>query len=191
MRSWLNEYEKDEMKERRQAHNKHKEAWTIAKPAFCTWLLANITESSKKRNKEQSNALWDKAKEEDNIVAIFKLSISSHNFYGQVASLREQKDVRHQHDFFMWISPEVLQQFKLRWDDMIKEAIRVGIDKDLTPTNRFYHFTNALTKYGHSSLIRQQSMIKVAEIDVNPDYSIADFYEAIVRISRVDRYRWV
>ena len=74
---------------------------------------------------------------------MFTLLISSHNFYGQVASLKEQTDVRHKHDYFAWTSPEVLQHFKLRWDDMIKEVVRVGIAGELSDKNRFYHFSVA------------------------------------------------
>ena len=82
--------------------------------------------------KEQKHAAFDTAKADDAIVTLFNLLISSHNFYGQVASLKEQTDVRHKHDYFVWVSPEVLQYFKLRWDDMIKEAIRSSWDRWIT-----------------------------------------------------------
>ena len=125
---------------------------------FASLLSApNISESSEKRVKEQEHAAFDTTKETDSIVTLFTPLISSHNFYGQVASLKEQTDVRHKHDYFAWISPEVLQHFKLRWDDMIKEAVRVGIDGDLTHKSRFYHFSVALVKYGRSNRIRSKS----------------------------------
>ena len=40
---------------------------------------------------------------------------------------------------------------KLRY----KEAIRVGVDGDLSDKSRFYHFSVALVKYGHSDLVRR------------------------------------
>jgi len=100
---------------------------------------------------------FNTAKEGGAIVTLFTLLISTHNFYEQVASLKEQTDVRHKHDYFAWTSPEVLQHFKLRWDDLIKEAVRVGIDGDLSDKSRFYHFSVALVKYGHSERVRSKS----------------------------------
>ena len=88
----------------------------------------------------------------------------------------EQTDVRHKHDYFAWIGPEVLQHFKLRWDDLIKEAARVGMDRDLSDKSRFYHFSVALVKYGHSDLVRRESVQRAAHIDVNPNYDIADLH---------------
>ncbi len=165
----MSEYERDCLKDDRQQHERTRQNWTICKPAFCSWLLANILESSEKRVKEQEHVAFDTAKETDAIVTLFTLLISSHNFYGQVASLKEQTDVRHKHDYFAWISPEVLQHFKLRWDDMIKEAVRVGIDGELSDKSRFYHFCFALIKYGHSDLVRRESAQRAAHIDVNPE----------------------
>jgi hypothetical protein len=91
----MDDYEKDCLKDRRQKHDRQKDNWTTNKPAFCTWVIANITESSEQRVKEQHHSLWVKAKDTDDILALQNLLISSHNFYGQVASLKEQKDVRH------------------------------------------------------------------------------------------------
>jgi hypothetical protein len=113
--------------------------------------------------KEQEHAAFDAAKEADAIVTLFTLLISSHNFfYGQTAILKEQTDVRHKHDYFSRNSPEVLQHFKLRWDDMIKEAARVGIDGELSDKSRFYHFSFALVKYGLSDLVRRESAQRAA-----------------------------
>ena len=117
---------------------------------------------------------------------MFTLLISSHNFYGQVASLKEQTDVRHKHDYFAWTSPEVLQHFKLRWDDMIKEAVRVGIEGELSDKSRFYHFCYALVKYGHSDLVRRKSAQRASHIDVNPEYNIEDHYQRCIRLARID-----
>jgi hypothetical protein len=122
----MNDYEKDILKEERQKHDRQKDNWTLLKPAFCTWIIPNASESSEQRVEEQHHAKWDKAKEGDDIVELVALLISSHNFYDQVASLKEQKNVRQQHDFFAWTNPEGLQQFKLRWDDVIKEAPESG-----------------------------------------------------------------
>ena len=114
------------------------------------------------------------------------LIISSHNFYAQVASLKEQTDVRHKHDYFSCTSQEVLQHFKPHWDNMIKEAIQVGIDGELSDTSRFYHFSIALVKYGHSDLVRRESDQRAAHIDVNADYSIEDHYQTCIRLARID-----
>ncbi len=119
-------------------------------------------------------------------MTLFTLLISSHNVYGQVASLKEQADVRHKHDYFAWTSPEVLQHFKLRWDDLIKEAARVGIDGDLTDKSRFYHFSVALVKYGHSDLVRRESAQRAAHVDVNPNYDIEAHYQTCIRLARID-----
>ena len=182
----MNEYDRDCLKDDRQQHEKTRQNWTICKPAFGTWLLANISESTEKRVKEQEHAAFDTAKEIDAIVTLFTLLISSHNFYGQVASLKEQTDVRHKHDYFAWTSPGVLQHFKLRWDDLIKEAARVGIDGDLTDKSRFYHFSVALVKYGHSDLVRRESAQRAAHIDVNPNYDIEAHYQTCIRLQRID-----
>jgi hypothetical protein len=152
----------ERLKDDRQQHKKIRRNWRICKPAFCTWLLANISESSEKLVKEQEHAAFDTAKEADAIVTLFILLISSHNFYGQVASLKKQTDIRHKHDYFVWTSPEVLQHFKLRWDNMIKDAVRVEIDGELSDKSRFYHFCFALVKYGHSDLVRRESTQRAA-----------------------------
>jgi hypothetical protein len=129
----MDDYQRDCIKEDRQRHEKQRQNWKICKPAaFCTWLLANISDYSEKHAKEQEHAAFDTAKADDEVVTLFNLLISSHNFYEQVASLKEQTDVRHKHDYFVWVSPEVLQHFKLRWDDMIKEAIRSSWDRWIT-----------------------------------------------------------
>ena len=86
---------------------------------------------------------------------------------GYIASLKEQTDVRHKHDYFACTSPEVLQHFKLRWDDMIKEAVWVGIDKELSDKSRFYHFCFALVKYAHSDLVNKERMLKEPPISMS------------------------
>jgi len=182
----MSEYERDCLKDDRQQHERTRQNWKVCKPAFCTWLLANISDSSEKRVKEQEHAAFDTAKEADAIVTLFTLLISSHNFYGQTASLKEQTDVRHKHDYFSWISPELLSHFKLRWDELIKEATRVGIDGELSDKNRFYHFSVALVKYGHSDLVRRESAQRAAHIDVNADYDIDDHYQTCIRLARID-----
>ena len=45
----------------------------ICKPALCTWLLANISDSSEKHVKEQEHAAFDTAKADDAIVTLFNL----------------------------------------------------------------------------------------------------------------------
>ena len=57
---------------------------------MCSFLLLNITDSSDKRVLEQSNTDWETAKTADNIIEMFKLLCSSHNFYGKTASLVEK-----------------------------------------------------------------------------------------------------
>ncbi len=178
----MDDYVRDCLKDDRQQHEKTMQNWKICKPAFCTWLLANISDSSEKRVKEQEHVAFDTTKEGDAIVTLFTLLISSHNFYGQVTSLKEQTDVRHKHDYFAWTSPEVLQQFKLRWDDLIKEAV----DEDLSDKSRFYHFSVALVKYGHSDLVRRESAQRAAHIDVNPNYDIEAHYQTCIRLARID-----
>ena len=67
--------------------HQHEKTRQNCKPAFCTWLLANISDSSEKQVKEQEHVAFDTAKEGDTIVTLFTLLISTNNFYGQVASL--------------------------------------------------------------------------------------------------------
>lgn len=88
---------------------------------------------SEKHVKEQKHAAFNTALANDAIATLLNLLISLHNFYGQVTSLRSRRTsvINTTTLWCMWISPEVLQQFKLRWDDMVKEASRVGIDGDL------------------------------------------------------------
>ena len=102
----MGDYQRDCTEDHRQQHEKQRQNWKIYKPAFCTWLLANISDSSEKCFKEQKHAAFDTAKADDAIVTLFNLLISSHSFYEQVASLKEQTDVRHKHDYFVWVSPE-------------------------------------------------------------------------------------
>ena len=76
---------------------------------------------------------------------MFTLLCESHSFYGKQASLVEQRAIRLKHDTFMWISPEDLQHFKLRWDKLVKELTRVEIDLiALAEKNRFLQFVSAL-----------------------------------------------
>ena len=103
---------------------------------------------------EQSSADWEKAKIDNDIVKMFILLCDSHNFYGKAASfLVEQRAIRLKHDTFIWKSPEDLQHFKLRWDKLLKELLRVGIDLVILPPkkNRFLQFVSALKLYGHST----------------------------------------
>ena len=59
-----------------------------SRPSMCSFLLLNITESSEKRVLEQSNAVWEKAKTDNDIVKIFTLL--PYSFYVKQASLVEQ-----------------------------------------------------------------------------------------------------
>ena len=94
---------------------------------------------------------------------MFKLLCSSHNFYGKAASLVEQTAIRLKHDTFIWISPEDLQHFKLRWDKLLKELLRVGIDEVmLPPKNRFLQFVSALKIYGHSTAVQMQCIVRAS-----------------------------
>ena len=99
-----------------------------SRPSMCSFLLLNISESSEKRVLEQSSADWEKAKTDNDIVKIFILLCDSHNFYGKQAFLVEQRVIHLKHDTFVWISPEDLQHFKLRWDKLLQKLTRVGID---------------------------------------------------------------
>jgi hypothetical protein len=151
---------------------------------MCSFLLLNITESSEKRVLEQSSADWEKAKVDNDIIKMFVLLCNSHNFYGKAASLVEQRTIRLKHDTFIWISPEDLQHFKLRWDKLIKEMTRVGINLDsLSDKNCFLQFISALKLYGHSTAVQMSCIVRGAEIDTNPDYNITKFYETLVSIS--------
>jgi hypothetical protein len=156
-----------------------RQGWVFCQPSMCSFLLRNITESSdNKRVLEQSNTDWKTAKTADNIIEMFKLLCSSHNFYGKAASLVEQTAIRLKHDTFIWISPEDLQHFKLRWEKLLKELLRVGIDLVmLPPKNRFLQFFSALKLYGHSTVVQMQCIVRTAEVDSNTDYDIPKFYE--------------
>ena len=123
-----------------------RQGWEHCRPSMCSFLLRNITESSEKRVLEQSSADWEKAKIDKDIVKMFTLLLcESHSFYGKQASLVEQRAIRLKHDTFMWISPEDLQHFKLRWDKLVKELTRVEIDLiALAEKNRFLQFVSAL-----------------------------------------------
>ncbi len=102
----------------------------------------------------------------------------------QQASLVEQRAIRLKHDTFSWFSPEDLQYFKLRWDKLIKEMTRVGINLDSLPDkNCFLQFISALKLYGHSTAVQMSCIVRGAEIDTNPDYNITKFYETLVSIS--------
>ena len=130
-------------------------------PSICSFLLLNITESSEKRVLEQSFADWEKAKIDNDIVKMLTLLCDSHSFYGKQASLVEQRAIRLKHDTFIWISPEDLQHFKLRWDKLIKELTRVGIDVVMLPEKnrssvykRFEATFNSCTNAMYRSSIR-------------------------------------
>ena len=97
-----------------------RQGWEHSRPSMCSFLLLNISESSEKRVLEQSSADWEKAKTDNDIVKMFILLCDSHNFFGKQASLLEQHAIRLKHDTFVWISPEDLQHFKLRWDKLLK-----------------------------------------------------------------------
>ncbi len=163
-----------------------RQGWVVlCQPSMCSFLLLlNITESSDKRVLEQSNSDWETAKTADNIIEMFKLLCSSHNFYGKTASLVEQTAVRLKHDTFIWISPEDLQHFKLRWEKLIKDLTRVGIDLVmLPPKNRFLQFVSALKLYGHSTVVQMQCIVRASEVDSNTDYDIPKFYESLISLS--------
>ncbi len=165
-------------------HESVRQGWEHSMPSMCSFLLLNITESSEKRVLEQSSADWEKAKVDNDIIKMFVLLCDSHNFYGKAASLVEQRAIRLKHDTFMWISPEDLQHFKLRWDKLIKELLRVGIDVVmLSPKNRFLQFVSALKLYGHSTVVQMQCIVRASEVDTNNDYDIPKFYENLVSLS--------
>ena len=145
-----------------------RQGWVLCQPSMCSFLLLNITESSDKRVMEQSNADWETAKTDDKVIEIYKLLCESHNFFGKTASLEEQRVVRLKHDTFVWISPEDLQHFKLRWDKMIKELVRVGIDTVMLPDkNRFLQFASALKLYGHSTAVQMSCIVRASEVEAN------------------------
>jgi hypothetical protein len=101
------------------------------------------------------------------------------------ASLEEQRATRLKHDTFIWISPEDLQHFKLRWDKLTKELTRVGIDIVMLPPekNRFLQFVSALKTYGHSTVVQMSCIVRASEVDTNPDYNIAKFYGTLISLS--------
>jgi hypothetical protein len=150
-----------------------------------SFLLINIAESSDKHVIKQSNSDWETAKTADKVIEMFKLLCESHNFFGKTASLEEQCVIRLKHDTFSWISPEDLQHFKLRWDKMIKELARVGIDTVMLQEkkNRFLQLVSALKTYGHSTVVQMSCIVRASEVDTNTDYDIAKFYEKIISLS--------
>jgi hypothetical protein len=155
-----------------------RQGWVHCQPSMCSFLLLNISESSDKRVMEQSSSVWEKAKADNDIVKIFILLCDSHNFYGKAASLVEQREIRLKHDTFIWISPEDLQHFKLRWDKLLKELLKVGIDVVmLSPKNRFLQFVSALKLHGHSTAVQMQCIVRASEVDTNTDYDISKFYD--------------
>jgi len=131
---------------------------------------------------EQSNSEWEKAKADKDILELFKLLCNSHSFYRKQGSLVEKRAIRLKHDTFIWINPEDLQYFKLRWDKLIKEITRVGIDLDSLPEKNFLQFISALKVYGHSTAVQMQCIVRAAEIETNPDYDIAKIYEKLVSL---------
>jgi hypothetical protein len=104
---------------------------------------------------------------------MFMLLCDSHSFYGKQASLVEQRAIRLKHDTFVWISPEDLQHFKLRWDKLLKELTSVGIDLVmLPPKNRFLQFVSALKLHGHSTAVQMQCIVRASQVDTNTDFDI-------------------
>ncbi len=98
----------------------------------------------------------------------------------------EQRSIRLRHDTFIWISPEDLQHFKLRWNKLVKELTRVGIDDlvMLPEKNRFLQFVSALKLYGHSTAVQMSCIVRASEVDTNPDYyDIPKYYETLISIS--------
>ena len=96
----------------------------------------------------------------------------------------EQRSIRLKHDTFSWISPEDLQNFKLRWDKLVKELTRVGIDIAMLPLkNRFLQFVSALKLYGHSTAVQMACIMRASEVDTNNDYDIPKFYDTLVSVS--------
>jgi hypothetical protein len=159
-------------------------------PSMCSFLLLNIAESFEKRVLEQSSADWEKAKVDNDIVKMFVLLCDSHNFYGKAASRVEQTAIRLKHDTFIWISPEDLQHFKLRWDKLLnKELLRIGIDLVmLPPKNRFLQFVSALKLYGHSSVVQMQCIVRASEVDTNTDYDTPKFYDNLISLSIISQH---
>jgi hypothetical protein len=166
-------------------HESVRQGWAHSMPSMCSFLLLSISESSEKRVLEQSSADWEKAKVDNDIVKMFVLLCDSHNFYGKAASLVEQTAIRLKHDTFIWISPEDLQHFKLRWDKLLlKELFRVGIDLVmLPPKNRFLQFVSALKLYGHSTVVQMQCIVRASEVDTNTDYDKPKFYDNLISLS--------
>jgi len=151
-----------------------KQGWEQGCPSMCSFLLLNITESSEKRSLEQGHATWEKAKVDNELTVLMATACKSHNFFGATASLKEQNVVRLKHDTFVWINPEDLPQFKLRWDKLIKEILRVGITIVMLPEkNRFLQFATALSQFGHYSImVKQRCILRVSTIETDPDYDI-------------------
>ena len=89
-------------------HESVRQGWAHAKPAMCSFLLLNITESSDKRSLEQGHAAWELAKTNNNVTLLMGTACDSHNFFGAAASLKEQNVVRLKQDTFVWINPEDL-----------------------------------------------------------------------------------
>ena len=157
----------------------------VCHPCVRSYFSTSRNLPSEKRVLEQSSADWEKAKVDNDIIKMFVLLCDSHNFYGKAASLVEQRTIRLKHDTFIWISPEDLQHFKLRWDKLIKELLRVGIDVVmLPPKNRFLQFVSALKLYGHSTaVVQMQCIVRASEVDTNTDYDITKFYDNLISLS--------
>ena len=168
-------------------HESVRQGWAHSKPAMCSFLLLNITESSDKRALEQSHVAWEQAKVTNNVTVMMGTACDSHNFFGAAASLKEQNVVRLKHDTFVWINPEDLPQFKLRWDKLIKEILRVGITIVMLPEkNRFLQFATALSQFGHSVMVKQRCILRVSTIETDPDYDIDPFYTVLVALNRAE-----
>ena len=77
-----------------------------------------------------------------------------------------------------------MQHFKLRWDKLLKELLRVGIDEVmLPPKNRFLQFVSTLKVYGHSTVVQMQCIVRTSEVDKNTDYNIPKFYDNLISLS--------
>ena len=63
--------------------------WENVRPAICTFILQNISESSLKRAKTQHHAEWDDALDNSDPELVYKMLVDSHNFHGKAASTEE------------------------------------------------------------------------------------------------------
>ena len=114
--------------------------WENVRPAICTFILQNISESSLKRAKTQHHAEWDDALDNSDPELVYKMLVDSHNFHGKAASTEEIDQTLSKARSFAWMPPESLDSFKLRWDNLMKEFKRVGVPDDMYPVS-YTHLT--------------------------------------------------